>query len=67
MNAAFVRIKGKGPINHTATANFIAPARECRPNRAQTHAKTPQVRNGSGLVRAIAFASAPCRQTSGYV
>jgi hypothetical protein len=28
MNAAFVRISGKGPINHTARASVSAPATE---------------------------------------
>lgn len=65
MKAALVKIKGKGPISHTATASRSALVTEGTPSRASSQAKTPQVRKGSALDATIALVSDFSRQISG--
>ena len=65
MNAAFVRISGRGPISQIAAASPQLLHAEPWVSSAAASANTAQLTNGSGLVNAIPFSSAPLRQLSG--
>jgi hypothetical protein len=65
MKAALVRMSGNGPTHQITPANLTRLGAVWSPMRTAAYVKIAQLRNGSGLVRAIARDSAHLRQISG--